>query len=56
MSTILKYKLIVSLEKVTTLVNNQWAFVQQMPDDTMGMTFNLGLIPMIGNSCEHMPF
>jgi hypothetical protein len=39
MSTILKYKIIVSLEKVTTLVNDQWAFVQQMPDDTAGHDF-----------------
>ncbi|GMY22389.1 pectinesterase/pectinesterase inhibitor ppe8b [Fagus crenata] len=39
MSTILKDKIIVSLEKVTTLVNDQWAFVQQMPDDTVGHDF-----------------
>uniref|UniRef100_A0A2N9ILC9 Pectinesterase catalytic domain-containing protein n=1 Tax=Fagus sylvatica TaxID=28930 RepID=A0A2N9ILC9_FAGSY len=28
-----------SLEKVTTLVNDQWAYVQQMPDDTVGHDF-----------------
>uniref|UniRef100_A0A2N9IKB2 pectinesterase n=1 Tax=Fagus sylvatica TaxID=28930 RepID=A0A2N9IKB2_FAGSY len=39
MSTILKDKIIVSLEKVTTLVNDQWAFVLQMPDDTVGHDF-----------------
>ncbi|GMY22447.1 pectinesterase/pectinesterase inhibitor ppe8b [Fagus crenata] len=39
MSTILKDKIIMSLEKVTTLVNDQWAYVQQMPDDTVGHDF-----------------
>ena len=39
MSTILKDKIIVSLEKVTTLVNDQWAFLQQMLDDTVGHDF-----------------
>ncbi|GMY22439.1 pectinesterase/pectinesterase inhibitor ppe8b [Fagus crenata] len=39
MSTILKDKIIVSLEKVTTLVNDQWAFVLQMPNDTVGHGF-----------------
>ena len=39
MSTILKDKIIMSLEKVTTLVNDQWAYVQQMSDDTVGHDF-----------------
>ena len=39
MSTILKDKIIMSLEKVTTLVNDQWAYVQQMSDDTVDHDF-----------------
>jgi pectinesterase len=39
MSTILKEHIAVSLEKVTTLVSDQLAFVQQIPNDMVGHGF-----------------